>query len=130
MRRAPRWVVALAGLLAGVVLTASVLGAREQDKGYLVLDGNDWVGMDAGKQVAWTQGFLAGRALGQLPDSLAADTAQAAQRLAQLKRDGALVFPYAPSLYASRMGDYYHWDNHRPAPLWRGMLNVNAELRR
>lgn len=130
MRRAPRWAVALAGLLAGVVLTVSVLGARQQEKGYLTLDGSDWAAMDAGKQVAWTQGFLAGRALGQLPESVAVDTTQAAQQLAQLKKGGALVFPYAPSLYASRLGDYYHWDNHRPNPLWRGMLDVNAELRR
>ena len=130
MRRAPGWAFALAGLLAGVVLTASILGARQQEKGYLALDGGDWVAMDAAKQVAWTQGFLAGRALGQLPESAALDTAQAARQLAQLKRDGALAFPYAPTLYASRLGDYYHWDNHRPNPLWRGMLDVNAELRR
>jgi hypothetical protein len=119
---------AMAGLVAGSLLTAGYLGAR-QDRSLFDLDGRDWATMEAQQKVAWTQGFLAGRALGQLPDSAARDTLVFAKELAQLRR-GGLAFPYAPSLYVSRMGDYYYWENHRPHPLWRAMLDVNAELKR
>jgi hypothetical protein len=117
------------GLVAGSLLTAGFIGAR-QDRSWLDLDGRDWGTMDAPQRVAWAQGFLAGRALGQLPDSAGRDTALFAGELASLKREGHLVFPYAPSLYVSRMGDYYYWENHRPHPLWRAMLDVNGELKR
>lgn len=105
------------------------MGAR-QDRSWFDLDGRDWGTMEAPQRVAWTQGFLAGRAVGQLPDSAASDTLRFTKELAQLRRDGALAFPYAPSLYVSRMGDYYYWENHRSHPLWRGMLDVNGELKR
>ncbi len=116
------------GLVAGSLLTAGFMGAR-QDRTWFELDGRDWAAMDAPQRMAWTQGFLAGRAVGQLPDSAAQDTLAFAKELAGLRRSG-LAFPYAPSLYLSRMGDYYYWDNHRPHPLWRAMLDVNRELRR
>lgn len=116
------------GLIAGSVLTVGLLGAR-QDRSLFDLDGGDWGAMEARQRMAWTQGFLAGRALGQLPDSAAQDTILLAQELARLRR-GGLAFPYAPSLYVSRMGDYYYWENHRPNPLWRAMLDVNGELKR
>ena len=117
------------GLVAGSLLTAGFMGAR-QDRSWLDLDGRDWGTMDAPQRVAWTQGFVAGRAVGQLPDSVARDTLLFATLLSSLKREGGLVFPYAPSLYVSRMGDYYYWENHRPHPLWRAMLDVNGELKR
>ena len=117
------------GAVAGSLLTAGFIAGR-QDRSWLDLDGRDWGTMDAPQRVAWTQGFLAGRALGQLPDSIARDTILSANALMGLKREGALVFRYAPPLYVSRMGDYYHWDNHVTHPLWRGMLDVNEELKR
>ncbi len=125
----PRWVVATAGMIAGSLLTAGFMGAR-QDRSWFELDGRDWAIMEAPQRVAWAQGFLAGRAVGQMPDSMARDTTVFAQDLTQLRRGGGLAFPYASSLYVSRMGDYYYWENHRPHPLWRAMLDVNAELKR
>jgi len=86
--------------------------------------------MEATQRMAWAEGFLAGRAVGQVPDSLARDTVAFSQDLTQLRRSGGLVFAYAPTLYVSRMGDYYHWENHRPHPLWRAMLDINDELKR
>lgn len=121
-------IAASAGLVAGSLLTAGLMSAR-QERSLFDLDGRDWGTMDAAQRVAWTQGFLAGRALGQLPDSAGRDTLAFAKELGQLRR-GGLAFPYAPSLYVSRMGDYYYWENHRPHPLWRAMLDVNAELKR
>jgi hypothetical protein len=116
------------GAVLGSLLTAGFISAR-QDRSWFDMDGRDWGTMDAPQRVAWTQGFLAGRAVGQLPDSLARDTTAFAHDLTQLRRSG-LAFPYAPSLYVSRMGDFYFWENHRPHPLWRAMLDVNAELKR
>ena len=117
------------GVVLGSLLTAGFMWGR-QDRSLFDLNGQDWGAMDAPQRVAWAQGFLAGRALGQLPDSVARDTALFATELVNLKREGRLVFPYAPSLYVSRMGDYYYWENHRPHPLWRAMLDVNGELKR
>jgi hypothetical protein len=104
--------------------------AARQDKSWLELDGGDWIAMEAPQRVAWTQGFLAGRALGQVPDSVTRDTMRLTQELTQLRRGGALAFPYAAPLYVSRMGDYYYWENHRLHPLWWAMQDVNGELKR
>ena len=116
------------GAVAGSLLTAGFMAAR-QDRSWFELDGHDWVAMDAPQRFAWTQGFLAGRAVGQVPDSAARDTTLFVQDLTQLRR-GTLAFPYAASLYVSRMGDYYYWENHRPHPLWWAMQDVNGELKR
>jgi len=126
--RAGRAGVAVAGVVAGSMLTAGFMAAR-QDRSWFELDGHDWVAMDAPQRVAWTQGFLAGRAVGQVPDSAARDTTLFVQDLTQLRR-GTLAFPYAASLYVSRMGDYYYWENQRPHPLWWAMQDVNGELKR
>jgi hypothetical protein len=125
----PAWRPVAAGLVLGVLLTAGFAAAR-QDRTWLELDGGDWAAMDAAQRMAWSQGFLAGRAVGQLPDSLVADTTAFAAALTGLRRGGTLAFPFAASLYVSRMGDYYYWENHRPHPLWRAMLDVNAGLKR
>jgi len=117
------------GMVAGSFLTAGFLDAR-QDRSWFELNGRDWGSMAAPQRVAWTEGFLAGRAVGQLPDSVAADTLAFTEELTSLRRANGLVFPYAASLYVSRMGDYYYWENHRPHPLWRAMLDVNMELKR
>lgn len=119
----------MVGLVVGCLLTAGFMTAQ-QDRSWFELDGRDWIGMDAPQRVAWAQGFLAGRAVGQVPDSAARDTIFLAQELTRLRRDGTLAFPYAASLYVSRMGDYYYWENHRPHPLWWAMQDVNGELKR
>ena len=123
------WFAASLGVMAGSLLTAGIMRAG-QDRSWFDLDGRDWAAMDAPQRVAWTQGFLAGRAVGQLPDSAVGDTLAFAKALTGLRRENGLTFPYAHSLYVSRMGDYYYWENHRPHSLWRAMLDVNAELKR
>jgi hypothetical protein len=101
-----------------------------QDRHWLELDGRDWTAMDAREQAAWMRGFLAGRAAGQLPDTVTLDTLAAARELARLRQTGGLEFGYAVPLYTNRLNDFYHWDNHQLLPLWRGMHDVNAELQR
>lgn len=123
-----RLAVLTAGILAGAALTTAFIGAR-QDRSWFALDGRDWAAMDAAQRTAWMQGFVAGRAVGQLPEAVVHDTAALGSSIPRMQKSGELAFPFAPSLYASRMNDYYHWDNHQPMPLWRAMLEVNGELK-
>lgn len=113
-----------------ILLGVAVLGpvAAWQDRHWLALDGGDWVAMDGREQAAWMRGYLAGRAAGQLADSVRRDTLAAPRELERLRRDGGLTFGYAVPLYTNRLSDFYHWDNHRPLPLWRAMEDLNAEL--
>jgi hypothetical protein len=124
MRLPRRVVIAVLGLgVFGVGLLGAVQGRH-----WLALDGTDWTAMDAAERAAWTQGFLAGRALGQVSDSLANDTLALARELDRMRQSGAFAFNFAPPLYTNRLGDFYFWENHRPLPLWRAMLDVNREL--
>ena len=36
--------------------------------------------------------------------------------------------PFGANVYASRLSDYYWWDNHRPLPTWYAFWEVNAIL--
>ncbi len=109
-------------------LAAGLLAAAWQGKHWLALDGTDWSSMGATERTAWVQGFLAGQAVGQLPDSVQGDTLAMAGALEQMRRAGDFRFPYAAPLYQSRLADFYFWENHRPLPLWRAIGDVNREL--
>lgn len=110
------------------LLAIGLIAAGWQGRHWLSLDGSDWSAMGSPERTAWVQGFLAGQAVGQLPDSVRADTLAMARTLEQMRRDGTFRFPYAASLYQSRLGDFYFWENHRPLPLWRAIGDVNREL--
>jgi hypothetical protein len=110
-------------------VTAGLLAAAWQGKHWLALDGSDWASMGSPERTAWVQGFLAGQAVGQLHDSVRADTLAMARALEQMRREGVFNFPYAAPLYQSRLGDFYFWENHRSLPLWRAIGDVNRELR-
>ncbi len=119
-----------AGMIAGSLLTAGFMGAR-QDRSWFELDGRDW-GTDGGAAARGVDAGIPGGSRGGPGARLrgAATRSPSRRDLTQLRRGNGLAFPYAPSLYVSRMGDYYYWENHRPHPLWRAMLDVNAELKR
>ena len=125
MTRRGAFLLLLAGVLLGTGFASAVA-----DRHWLLLDGDDWQRFSAAEREAWTMGFLAGHAVGRLPDSVARDTLAAAARLAEQRRAGSFALPYGSPVYTARMGDYYRWENHRAHPLWRGLLDVNAELRR
>jgi hypothetical protein len=116
-------------LLAGAFLGAGAASALA-DRHWLLLDGSDWQRFSGAEREAWTQGFLAGHAVGRLPDSVARDTLASAAELARQRQEGSFALPFASSVYTARLGDYYRWENHQAHPLWRGLLNVHAELRR
>jgi hypothetical protein len=116
-------------LLAGALLGAGAVSALTE-RHWLLLDGSDWQRFSGAEREAWTQGFLAGHALGRLPDSVERDTLASAAELARQRQEGTFALPYASPVYTARLGDYYRWENHQAHPLWRGLLNVHAELRR
>ena len=114
---------------AGVLLGAGAASAGT-NRHWLLLDGRDWQRFSGAEREAWTQGFLAGHAVGRLPDSVARDSLAAAAELERQRQEGTFALPYASPVYTARLGDYYRWENHQAQPLWRGLLNVHAELRR
>jgi hypothetical protein len=50
--------------------------------------------------------------------------------MARLRRSGQLRFPYGSNVYASRISDFFWWENHRPLPTWYAFWEVNAILTR
>jgi hypothetical protein len=116
-------------LVAGALLGAGAVSALTE-RHWLLLDGSDWQRFSGAEREVWTQGFLAGHAVGRLPDSVARDTLASAAELARQRQDGTLALPFASPVYTARLGDYYRWENHLAHPLWRGLLSVHAELRR
>lgn len=116
-------------VLAGALLGAGAASALA-DRHWLLLDGRDWQRFSNAEREAWTQGFLAGHAVGRLPDSVARDTLAAATTLERQRQEGSFALPFGSPVYTARLGDYYRWENHQAHPLWRGLLDVQAELRR
>jgi hypothetical protein len=116
-------------LIAGALLGAGAVSALAE-RHWLLLDGSDWQRFSGAEREAWTQGFLAGHAVGRLPDAVERDTLASAAELARQRQEGTFALPFASPVYTARLGDYYRWENHQGHPLWRGLLNVHAELRR
>jgi hypothetical protein len=116
-------------LVAGALLGAGTARAAA-DRHWLLLDGGDWQRFSGAEREAWMQGFLAGHAVGRLPTAVERDTLAASAQLTRAREEGTLALPYAASVYTARLGDYYRWENHQAHPLWRGLLDVDSELRR
>ena len=66
-------------------------------------------------------------AFGQAAEQ-AADSAGLTEAMARLRRSGEFRFPYGSNVYASRISDYYWWENHRSLPTWYAFWEVNAQL--
>jgi hypothetical protein len=45
-----------------------------------------------------------------------------------LRGEKQLHFPYAPSVYAAQMDDYYWWTDHRGTPIVDVMISVNRQM--
>ncbi len=134
------WWVALgaAGFVAG-----RAWSAQEPDRHWIARSGADWKRMGHEAQTAYVEGFLAGAAFGQAAEQTcsrqalrtqqegcvwAGDSAGLTQAVGELRRTGGFRFPYGVNVYASRISDYYWWENHRPLPLWYAFWEVNATL--
>lgn len=85
--------------------------------------------MEPPARLAYVEGFLAGAALGQAA-ARARDSAGVRMAIEQLRREGRLRFPYGANVYATRISDYYWWENNVPLPTWYAFLEVNTTLGR
>jgi hypothetical protein len=120
--------LATACLLVGALVGAGAAWALAP-RHWLELDGREWGEWSGTEREAWMQGYLAGHAVGRLPDSLARDSAAAVRILTGQRAAGGFSLPYASQVYTARLGDYYRWENHARTPLWRATLDVDAQLR-
>ena len=106
-----------------------ILGARLEITGpeWLRADGHAWVGYSPEIKQAYLAGFLAGTAVGQALAAGAPDSAALVERVHSLVREG-LAFPFAPNVYAARLGDYYFYEDRRVLPIWYATWEVNHQL--
>jgi hypothetical protein len=115
--------------VVGGLVSGSSWPAQQPGPDWLSVDGNAWRRMDPDARLAYVEGFLAGAALGQAA-SQARDTSEVRVALENLKQNGRLRFPFGSNVYASRVSDYYWWQNHLPLPTWYAFLEVNTTLGR
>jgi hypothetical protein len=118
------WCLALG---AAVVFSDRGRPIQEPDRHWVARNGADWRRMGDQAQTAYVEGFLAGAAFGQAA-AQASDSAGLTKAMARLRRDGEFRFPYGSNVYASRLSDYYWWENHRSLPTWYAFWEVNALL--
>lgn len=114
-----------------VAVTAAVgiLGAQLEiaEPEWLRADGHTWAEFDPASRQAYLAGFLAGTAVGQALAAGAPDSAALVERVHSLVPTG-LAFPFAPNVYAARLGDYYFYEDHRVLPIWYAIWEVNRQL--
>ena len=134
------WWLALgaAGFLAG-----RAWPGQGSNPHWIERNGADWGRMGHDAQTAYVEGFLAGAGFGQAaglgcwqPESRTqregcawtGDSAGLTRAIGELRTTGGFYFPFGANVYASRLSDYYWWDNHRPLPTWYAFWEVNAIL--
>jgi hypothetical protein len=122
-----RWPWAV--ILVAAVVAGTAWSRQQPDRHWLGVDGTDWRRMEPPARLAYVEGFLAGAALGQAA-AKARDSIGVRMAIERLTRDGGFRFPYGANVYASRISDYYWWENHVPLPTWYAFLEVNATLGR
>ncbi|MFZ5624602.1 MAG: hypothetical protein ACOY71_09275 [Gemmatimonadota bacterium] len=114
----------LAGFLAGAAWQA-----EEPPPAWLTRSGVAWLAASPEARALYVEGFVAGASVAQAAAAGAADSATILARVRRLRQDGELVFPFAPSLYGSRLADHLWWENHRHQPVWWALWEVNQALR-
>jgi hypothetical protein len=118
----------MAIVVSGLV-SANSWHAQESGPHWLAVDGHAWRRMGSDVRLAYVEGFLAGAAVGQAASG-ASDTSEVRVALEDLRQSGRLRFPFGSNVYASRVSDYYWWQNHLPLPTWYAFLEVNTTLGR
>jgi hypothetical protein len=121
-----RWCWAVLLLAVGLVATA---WSRQDTRPWLGVNGTDWRRMEPDARLAYVEGFLAGAALGQAA-AKAQDSTGVRLAMEKLTQQKGFRFPYGANVYASRISDYYWWENNVPLPTWYAFLEVNTTLGR
>ncbi len=120
------------GLAAAALLVAVALGtggssrratAAEGMRPFAAFapDGHAWAAMSEGEKLRYLEGFLAGHALAQ--------AAAAGVPVDRLRRDGALAYPFAPTVYKTRLEDHLFYTDRRDRPLHEALAAVNDQLK-
>jgi hypothetical protein len=117
------------GVISLAVAGGFGLGRLEQRQQPHELTGHEWVTLEPAARRAWLEGFLAGAATSQALAAGASDSAALQTGMITLRREGGLMFPFAPNVYGARVDDFYHWENHRPLPVWYAVWEANTAVR-
>lgn len=125
---APWWRRA-AGIGVAALLGGAAWQAQEPPPAWLARTGTEWERETPAARAAYLEGFVAGAAVAQAAAAGAADSAAVLAAIARLRREGGLAFPYAPTVYGSRLADHLWWENHRQQPVWWALWQVNDALR-
>lgn len=116
---------ALAAFLAGAGVRGAGLGRQQPAQ----LTGAEWRAFGSTEKQAYLSGFLAGAAAEQVATSAGRDSAAASSgAIARLKAGKQLHFPYAPSVYAAQLDDYYWYQDHLSTPIVDVMIGVNRRM--
>jgi plastocyanin len=86
----------------------------------LAPDGHAWAAMSEGERLRYLEGFLAAQAVRQ--------AAEAKVPVERLRREGTLAYPFAPSVYKTRLEDYFFYRDRRDLPLHEALAAVNEQL--
>ena len=121
----PRFLAA-ATLATGFLLGAGTVAALQGVKPWQQVGWTEWQKWTPESRQAWTDGFLAGAAAGQAPDSVFSDSTRFVDWMSVARPVGRR-FPYGSNIYQARLQDWYHWDNYHGAELWRGVWVLNGQ---
>jgi hypothetical protein len=116
-------------LAAGFLLGAASVAAYQGILPWQRVGWTEWQKYSPESRQAWTDGFLAGAAAGEAPDSVFSDSVRFAQWMTGRPATAGSRFLYGSNIYLTRLQDWYYWENHRAAPLWQGVWAVNEGLR-
>ncbi len=126
--------------MVGAVVTAfsasviaGVAGARQEPRHPVLWAGTEWKSFGSREKQAYLSGFVAGAAAEQALAKAAAtggtkDSAVPSGAIAKLREGKQLHFPYAPSVYAVQVDDYYWWTDHLGTPITDVMLSINRQM--
>lgn len=93
--------------------------------------GRQWVSFAPAEKRAYVAGFLAGAGLlqGELVAGDHADSARVRVAVDSLARTGGLRFALDHMVYATRLDDFYWWENHVPVRLYLALRGLNDRMR-
>lgn len=126
MNRGHAILLASAAFLAGATLT------HQSERSWQIYDGREWQGFGSGEKRAYLAGFLAGAGLTQAEGVAGGentDSGRVAAVLDSLDRAGVLRFAQGGSVYASRLSDFYWWEDHRKTRLYLALRHINQGMR-
>lgn len=126
------WVIASLAGLAGLAMAWGPDVAALSTEHPIEWDGERWSAFSSEEKAAFLGGFLAGAAASQAyagarVDSIF-DPEALADRLARVRSERALHFPYGANLYYVRLHDYYFYVDRRDRPLYRAIAELNHQL--